>query len=124
MNNNVIIHSSAIISEKNEKSTANHNNINTFKQRSVNFTESLIKIMNELKNRYKINDDPKAVKEFEAFYTNMLDKIHSLRNANPSNNNNAYNNNNNQQSQNSLNNQTQENSSLNVYFLLIFYLNI
>jgi len=113
INNNLIIQNSGINSEKNEKSVINISNVHAFKQRSVNFTENLTKLLTDMKNKYKINDDPKAIKEFEAFYNNMLDKINPLRNNNGPTNNAIGN----PQYQNSLNtNPTQENTTTNVKY--------
>jgi len=64
------------------------NNQTLSKSKALNvYNENFLKMINELKVKYKISDDPKAIKEFEAFYNNMLDKINTIKNNQLSSNN-------------------------------------
>jgi len=118
INNSLIIQNNSGLnnSDKNEKSIINQSNFNSIKPKSANFAEIAMKLLNELKTKYKISEDPKAIKEFEAFYNNMSDKLNQLKNANgpPNANNTSILNNSTMPNNSSNTNPAQENSTINV----------
>ena len=77
--NNVLLPGIASSTNLNEKVASNNINFTSGRSKTLSYTDIIQKITSELKAKFKINEEAKIVKDFESFYSNLMEKLALLK---------------------------------------------